>query len=176
MSGGAFDYNRFQLEYIVDTIEKAIAKNGKTVQQIWDEKSEEEQEDASDYERPMSALHHPWWVDDEAEERAYKAIGRDGHAGFDGLTQSEIDKWNEVRLNERRRIIDENNNSVDGPVYSKKTLSEFKRAIKAIQKALVYMRCVDLLLSGDDGENGFHERLKEDLDELKSQENKKDEH
>lgn len=124
----------------------------------------------------MSALHHPWWVDDEAEERAYKAIGRERASDFDGFTNNEITKWNEVRFNELRKIIDKNNNSVDGPVYSKKTLSEFKRAIKAIRKALVYMRCVDLLLSGDDGENSFHERLKEDLNELKLQENKRNEH
>ena len=51
--------------------------------------------------------------------------------------------------------------------YRKETLKEFKKGIKAIQKAYVYIHRIDWLLSGDDGEENFHKRLKEDLRELK---------
>ena len=51
--------------------------------------------------------------------------------------------------------------------YSKATIREFKKAIDYLKKAEIYAQRIDWLLSGDDGEDGFHERLKEDLAELK---------
>lgn len=47
--------------------------------------------------------------------------------------------------------------------FSEKTLEEFKTAIKILDKAFIYAQRIDWLLSGDDGENTFHERLKEEL-------------
>ena len=52
--------------------------------------------------------------------------------------------------------------------YRKETLEEFKKALKLISKAQVYIHRIDWLLSGDDSESSFHERLKEDLEELKN--------
>lgn len=49
--------------------------------------------------------------------------------------------------------------------YSEETLREFRNGIEAIKKAQVYMQRIDWLLSGDDGEETFHERLAEDLSE-----------
>lgn len=37
-----------------------------------------------------------------------------------------------------------------------------------MKQAEVYAQRIDWLLSGDDGEESFHERLKEDLDKLKT--------
>lgn len=50
--------------------------------------------------------------------------------------------------------------------YSKKTLEEFKTAVKVLGVAYIYARRIDWLLSGDDGEDTFHERLKEELNDL----------
>lgn len=51
--------------------------------------------------------------------------------------------------------------------YSKETIKEFKKGIAVLKKAEVYAQRIDWLLSGDDGEDNFHERLKHDLEELK---------
>ena len=45
---------------------------------------------------------------------------------------------------------------------------KFKEAIKALRIAALYAQRVDWLLSGDDGEESFIERLEEELNELKN--------
>lgn len=47
--------------------------------------------------------------------------------------------------------------------YKPETIKEFKKAVKVLRKAYVYAQRIDWLFSGDDGEEDFHERLKEDL-------------
>ena len=39
-----------------------------------------------------------------------------------------------------------------------------------LKQAEIYAQRIDWLLSGDDGEESFHERLKEELEELKNDE------
>lgn len=51
--------------------------------------------------------------------------------------------------------------------FSPQTIKEFKKGIKLLKEAYVYAHRIDWLLSGDDGEETFHERLKEELDLLK---------
>ena len=51
--------------------------------------------------------------------------------------------------------------------FSEETLNEFRNGIQALKKAFVYAHRIDWLLSGDDGEETFHERLKKELEELK---------
>ena len=43
----------------------------------------------------------------------------------------------------------------------------FKKGIKVLKEAEVYTQRIDWYLSGDDGEENFKKRLKEDLDKLK---------
>ena len=54
----------------------------------------------------------------------------------------------------------------DGYRWNSDTISEFKKGIELIQKAKIYMQRIDWLLAADDGEDTFHERLKEDLENL----------
>lgn len=54
----------------------------------------------------------------------------------------------------------------DGYRWTDDTIAEFKKGIESIQKAKIYMQRIDWLLAGDDGEDNFHERLKEDLKKL----------
>jgi hypothetical protein len=49
-------------------------------------------------------------------------------------------------------------------------VEEFKNAAKYLRIAYVYAQRVDWLISGDDGEESFLERLKEELEKLKSHE------
>jgi hypothetical protein len=53
-----------------------------------------------------------------------------------------------------------------GHGYSPETIVEFQTAIQALQTAYIYAQRIDWLISGDDGEDNFHKRLKSDLDRL----------
>jgi len=48
-------------------------------------------------------------------------------------------------------------------------LEEFKNAYEMLRKAEIYAQRVDWYLAGDDGEDSFLERLKSDLELLKSE-------
>ena len=50
--------------------------------------------------------------------------------------------------------------------YSDETFAEFEKALPILQKAYIFAQRIDWLVSGDDGEESFHERLKEELKEL----------
>ena len=50
--------------------------------------------------------------------------------------------------------------------FSEETINEFKRAIDLLKLAEIYTQRIDWLLSGDDGEDSFHERLSEDKNKL----------
>ncbi len=50
--------------------------------------------------------------------------------------------------------------------FRKETIEEFNKCIGCLKMAQVYVQRIDWLLSGDDGEDTFHERLSEDLSEL----------
>lgn len=47
--------------------------------------------------------------------------------------------------------------------FKEETLNEFKRGIEFLKTAQIYAQRIDWLLSGDDGEETFHQRLSEDL-------------
>lgn len=49
--------------------------------------------------------------------------------------------------------------------FSKETIEEFKQGLNYLKLAVIYAQRIDYLLSGDDGEENFHKRLKEDLKE-----------
>lgn len=46
--------------------------------------------------------------------------------------------------------------------YSDETIEEFENALWYLNNAYIYAHRIDYLLSGDDGEETFHSRLKED--------------
>ena len=50
--------------------------------------------------------------------------------------------------------------------YPDDVIGEFKKGINILRKAQIYAQRIDWLISGDDGEESFHRRLKEDLDKL----------
>jgi hypothetical protein len=50
--------------------------------------------------------------------------------------------------------------------YPKDVIERFKEGAELIKKAQVYAQRIDWLLSGDDGEESFLQRLKEDLNKL----------
>ena len=50
--------------------------------------------------------------------------------------------------------------------YSKETLKELLKGVEILKKAYVYAQRIDYLFSGDDGEESFLTRLKEELEQL----------
>lgn len=52
--------------------------------------------------------------------------------------------------------------------YDYETVEIFKKAIEVLKEAEVYAQRIDWYLSGDDGDESFKRRLKEDLEKLKS--------
>lgn len=51
------------------------------------------------------------------------------------------------------------------PAYSEEVNTKLKEALEIINKAHIYAKRVDYFLAGDDGEESFLRRLKEDLGE-----------
>lgn len=78
-----------------------------------------------------------------------------GHFDYDQYKLEDI-------ADEIERII-KRNSEMDYLQFSEHTLSEFRIAIGLLRKANLYTQRIDWLVSGDDGEETFHERLKEDL-------------
>jgi hypothetical protein len=69
-------------------------------------------------------------------------------------------------------ILDNDSKEVDqygdrkGYGYLPETIEKFKIARMSLLLAQIYVQRIDWLVSGDDGEDSFHSRLKQDLDAL----------
>jgi len=57
--------------------------------------------------------------------------------------------------------------------YEDDTIEKFKEAYWKLREAQIYAQRADWLLSGDDGEDSFKRRLKEDLEELEKEKQEK---
>ena len=51
--------------------------------------------------------------------------------------------------------------------FDDKTIARFNEGVRALRIAETYAHRIDWLLSGDDGEETFQERLKSDIKEIK---------
>lgn len=82
-----------------------------------------------------------------------------GHFGYEqfrlGDVALEIDKL--IRHNDKR----------GADKFSDETIEEFKNASMLVKLAQIYVHRIDWLVSGDDGEETFMERLGKDIEELK---------
>lgn len=74
-------------------------------------------------------------------------------------------------------IIDNNNEEINdwgdkkGRFYSPETIKRFKEAEYYCRLAQIYAQRADWLISCDDGEDSFHRRLNEEIEEFKRQYN-----
>ena len=64
-----------------------------------------------------------------------------------GNDSTEIDQWG----------------SKKGYGFAPETIAEFKKGLDILRQAEIYAQRIDWLVSGDDGEDSFHSRLKHDL-------------
>lgn len=54
----------------------------------------------------------------------------------------------------------------DWDVFSKETIAEFRKGLHYLRMAQIYAQRIDWLISGDDAEETFHERLTDELERL----------
>lgn len=52
--------------------------------------------------------------------------------------------------------------------FTPETINEFRIGLRKLREATIYAQRIDWLVSGDDGEDSFHQRLKADLLKLQS--------
>ncbi len=162
MSGGTFDYSQYQIDYAVEKIEHELKINRLTINDNWAALSDEEKHDANEYIRPWDALHHPYWVDDEAVEKADKELGLKP-GDWDKLSDVSKAKWHEIKRETTKKIMKEHNDSFLGSNFSDETIAKIKEMLPTIKRAKIYLERIDWLFSGDDGEKSFIKRTKEDL-------------
>lgn len=72
-----------------------------------------------------------------------------------------------------KKVIETNNSTEKdewgypiGRNYSDNVINELKKGLEILESAAIYANRIDWLLSGDDGEESFLKRLKEDLKEI----------
>lgn len=63
-------------------------------------------------------------------------------------------------------ILEDNKYECD---FNDETIKRLKEAVSLLELAYVYAHRIDWLISGDDSEDTFHERLKKEVEKLKEQ-------
>ena len=80
--------------------------------------------------------------------------------------------YNHWLTDDEKEYILKNNHTIPNQYdFNKDTIAELKKGLDILRKAYIYAQRIDWLLSGDDGEESFHKRLKEELDNLKNKKN-----
>lgn len=165
MSGGALDYVCWRLDDPIKEIEKRIRDNGKTLKQIWDDKTEEEKKNAiewgHDWEFPWTEKNVPDSVRSLAEEEAWKKCNQNEISTKKGRAE-----WHSIYIKALKEMIDCHNNGIERETYSPETIETMKKMLDTIKRAKIYLQRIEWLLSGDDGESDLIERTKEDLKEV----------
>lgn len=160
MSGGHFDYNQMRIKYIADEIEEIIERERKRPDKIFFKSySVHESFREGSYRIPFFGKTREAcvsWI----EACAYvvkkgENAWVDTHSGYT-YEVNEFDSWKWADGSESYEYHD----------FSDKTLEKFEDALSVLRRAYVYAERIDMLLCGDDGEDDFVERLKEDLEEL----------
>lgn len=91
-----------------------------------------------------------------------------GHWNYNQYRIDEIaDSIDQIIKDETSTELNEYGDAVSQG-YSAATLIEFRLAIAALRVAATYAGRIDWLLSGDDAEDSFHRRLREQLLALQS--------
>lgn len=57
---------------------------------------------------------------------------------------------------------------IKGHHFTEDTIRQFKSAVALLKVSYVFAQRIDWLVSGDDGEDSFHRRLKDELEKLQN--------
>ena len=173
MSGGAFDYAQYRIDDIIyrieDEIERAtcerpqlVTKQGVAVYKITGK-------DSKGY-----CFNYRFTCFDSAIDyftncgryQLLRGASREGETFvlFKEIFTGEVYEVKSYTYEEYEP--DEDGEIPYFPDYSEETIKEFRKGVDILKKAQVYANRIDWLMSGDDGEESFHKRLKEKLKEL----------
>lgn len=162
MSGGAFDYNQYRIDDIIERIEREIHDATKPRPDIQEVKCITVWETVEEYDS-IAPTYHPFCALKTLDE-VRNAMKKQAHTikvledEGDKITFTECGKTLYVYENVDYRYPDE---------YTEETLNEFRKGVEILKQGRIYTQRIDWLISGDDGEESFHERLKEELEKLK---------
>lgn len=79
------------------------------------------------------------------------------------MSGGDLFNYREQRIHEMIYDLEDCLPNTHDHVYSEKTINEFKTGLKYLELAFIYAHRMDYLVSSDDSESEFHERLKYDL-------------
>ena len=171
MSGGHFDYQQYRIEEIAEHLEKDIA-DIEFAKEIGKVKKKELYCHLVDTDSGRKSWPH-WLV-----EMCYRYETRDEFVKSLRNRCEFSEKNGKIFFNDNNRIYEvvvyegESEEWADGNWHHEfedpEIIEEFKKGLKILKTAAIYAQRIDWLLSGDDGEESFKERLKEELDELES--------
>ena len=177
MSGGAFDYAQYRIDDIINRIEEEIER--------------------ATFERPPLVLKQGVAVYELFENGNKRYCFNYRFTCFDSAVEyfNRMDRYELLRGARREGetfvhykdvytgevyeiksyTYEEYEDNKDGeipyfPDYSEETIKEFRKGVGILKKAQVYANRIEWLISGDDGEDNFHKRLKEKLKELEEEE------
>ncbi len=84
--------------------------------------------------------------------------------------QSELERMGKPKTKENlwsdKEYYEKHPEELNWPIESDEVVNAYKTAIELLKKAEVYAQRIDWYVSGDDGEESFLRRLKEDLEKL----------
>ena len=74
--------------------------------------------------------------------------------------------WTIARIADDVEQLIKNNGREPWCDFGPETMSKFQEAVRLLRQAHIYAHRIDYLVSGDDGEDSFHERLAGDLNKV----------
>ncbi len=75
----------------------------------------------------------------------------------------DYDQYRIARIADDVEQLIKNNGREPWCDFGPETMSKFQEAVRLLRQAHIYAHRIDYLVSGDDGEDSFHERLADDL-------------
>lgn len=173
MSGGAFDYIQYRIDDIITRIEREIhdaTKPRPATQTVKYTPVYEKIHSSGAVRLEYHPINHCKDLDEARKfikKNGIKVIEDDGNKIIfeeNGKTRYTY----AVQYEEYPDEYDENGFKVYPyyPDYTEDTLQELRNGVEILRKGRIYAQRIDWLLSGDDGEESFHRRLKDELEML----------
>lgn len=175
MSGGHFDYYQHHIDEIAEHLEKDIVdvEYGKSIGKV---KKSELCGHLVDVNSENNRRFWPMWLMEmccqfktkeeliDNLKKWYSFYEKDGKFFIDnaegpGVFEVVVDNQEYEEFADGKWHYE-----IDDP----EVLDELKKGLKILKMAAIYAQRIDWLLSGDDGDESFKRRLKEELDELES--------
>lgn len=173
MSGGAFDYYQYHIDDIIARIEEEIERATcerpplvtKQGVSVWEIDSPTSRSYCMHY-RFSSFERAIEYFSNSPHYELIKGANREGETTvhFKDRFSDEVYEVKSYTYEEYEHK--EYEEAPYFPEYTPETIQEFRNGVEILKKASVYAQRIDWLISGDDGEDSFHKRLKEDLKKL----------